>query len=144
MNVKGQPTNIYDALVQALGILSEKGQKANLTHLKPTMIELMDGFDEQEYKDGKGRPFMRFKDFIMEAKRRGVVDVVTRGTSIEVFVSKNSKNVSNTRPDRDNSEDRAKIVKEPKESFSESRTNERGPERGEKRGPRPFLFLFFI
>ena len=84
---KGRQTNIYDALVQAIQFLEEKGKSTMLAHIKPTMIELMDGFDESNYTDAKGRPFQRFKDFIMEAKRRGIIRLVNSAYGLEVTVA---------------------------------------------------------
>ena len=84
---KGRPTNIYDALVQTIQFLEEKGKSTTLAHIKPTMIELMDGFDESNYTDAKGRPFQRFKDFIMEAKRRGIVRLINAPYGLEVTVA---------------------------------------------------------
>ena len=43
-------------------------------------------FKEAKYKDGSGRPFAKFKDFVLEAERRGKVQVFTSGTVNEVFL----------------------------------------------------------
>ncbi len=91
---KGRLTNIYDALVQTIKILQEKGKPATLAHLKPQMSELLGGFDESQYMDGNGRPFQKFKDFIMEARRRGMVQVIPRGSGMEVTIN----NKPNARP----------------------------------------------
>jgi hypothetical protein len=51
------------------------------------MKELMGGeFKESRYKDASGRPFAKFKDFVLEAERRGKVQVFTSGTVNEVFL----------------------------------------------------------
>src|SRR5215213_7757942 len=51
------------------------------------MKELMGGdFKEAKYKDVSGRPFAKFKDFVLEAERRGKVQVFTSGTVNEVFL----------------------------------------------------------
>ena len=83
---KGRPTNIYDALTQAVRIMHEKGRSPRLTNLKPIMVELMGSFDEKRYTDSKGRNFQKFKDFVSEAQRRGVVRLLRRGAVIEVHL----------------------------------------------------------
>jgi hypothetical protein len=55
--------------------------------LKLLMKELMGGeFREDKYRDANGRPFAKFKDFVMEAERRGKVQVFTSGAMNEVFL----------------------------------------------------------
>ncbi len=43
-------------------------------------------FKEGRYKDAAGRPLAKFKDFVLEAERRGKVQVFTNGTVNEVFL----------------------------------------------------------
>jgi hypothetical protein len=51
------------------------------------MKELMGGdFKENRYKDVKGRPFSKFKDFVLDAEQRGKVQIYTNGTVSEVFL----------------------------------------------------------
>ena len=85
--LKGRLTNAYDALVQAIRVTYEKGKSPRMTNLKPIMIDLMSGFDEKEYQDAHGRYFQRFKDFVQEAQRRGLVRIVRRGNSHEVYLA---------------------------------------------------------
>ncbi|HFC12201.1 MAG TPA: NYN domain-containing protein, partial [Anaerolineae bacterium] len=85
---KGRPTNIYDALQQAVQVMREKGRSPRLTNLKPVMVELMGNFDEKSYTDSKGRNFQKFKDFVQEAQRRGTVRLLRRGNVIEVHLPK--------------------------------------------------------
>jgi uncharacterized protein (TIGR00288 family) len=55
--------------------------------IKVLMRELSDGeFREQQVRDSAGRPFERFKDFIYDAARRGVVVVSNDGVVNEVFL----------------------------------------------------------
>jgi uncharacterized protein (TIGR00288 family) len=82
----GQP-DIYDTLVRAINLARERGYVCSFGSLKLLMKELMGGdFKEGKYKDASGRPFAKFKDFVMEAERRGKVQVFTRGTVNEVFL----------------------------------------------------------
>ena len=79
--------DIYDTLVKAIHLARERGYVCSFGSLKLLMKELMGGdFRESRYKDAQGRPFAKFKDFVMEAERRGKVQVFTNGTVNEVFL----------------------------------------------------------
>ncbi|MEP7189580.1 MAG: NYN domain-containing protein, partial [Roseiflexaceae bacterium] len=79
--------DIYDTLVNAINLARERGYVCSFGSLKLLMKELMGGdFKETKYKDGSGRPFAKFKDFVLEAERRGKVQVFTSGTVNEVFL----------------------------------------------------------
>jgi uncharacterized protein (TIGR00288 family) len=79
--------DIYDTLVNAINLARERGYVCSFGSLKLLMKELMGGdFKEGKYKDASGRPFAKFKDFVLEAERRGKVQVFTRGTVNEVFL----------------------------------------------------------
>ncbi|HEX5691392.1 MAG TPA: NYN domain-containing protein [Roseiflexaceae bacterium] len=79
--------DVYDVLVQAIHLARERGYVCSFGSLKLLMKELMGGeFKENRYKDGSGRPFAKFKDFVIEAERRGKVQVFTSGTVNEVFL----------------------------------------------------------
>jgi len=47
--------------------------------VKPAMRRFVPDFDERKLKDPWGRPFLRFKDFLREAERRGLVSILTSG-----------------------------------------------------------------
>ncbi len=86
VEVPSQP-DIYDTLVSAINLARERGYVCSFGSLKLLMKELMGGdFKEGKYKDASGRPFAKFKDFVLEAERRGKVQVFTRGTVNEVFL----------------------------------------------------------
>jgi uncharacterized protein (TIGR00288 family) len=81
------PPEVYDVLVQAIHLARERGYVCSFGSLKLLMKELMGGeFKESRYKDASGRPFAKFKDFVLEAERRGKVQVFTSGTVNEVFL----------------------------------------------------------
>src|SRR5262245_42631925 len=81
------PPEVYDVLVQAIQLARERGYVCSFGSLKLLMKELMGGeFKENRYKDASGRPFAKFKDFVLEAERRGKVQVFTSGTVNEVFL----------------------------------------------------------
>lgn len=79
--------DIYDVLVEAVHLVRKRGYVSTLGSLKLVMKELMGGdFKESRYKDVSGRPFGKFKDFVMDAERRGKVQIFTNGTVNEVFL----------------------------------------------------------
>src|SRR5215211_4978705 len=86
VETSAQP-DIYDTLVSAINLARERGYVCSFGSLKLLMKELMGGdFKETKYKDASGRPFAKFKDFVLEAERRGKVQVFTRSTVNEVFL----------------------------------------------------------
>ena len=85
-NVPTEP-DVYDTLVRAINLARERGYVCSFGSLKLLMKELMGGeFKESRYKDSQGRPFAKFKDFVMDAERRDKVQVFTSGTVNEVFL----------------------------------------------------------
>lgn len=82
-----QETDIYDTLVEAIHLVRERGYVSTLGSLKLVMKELMGGdFKESRYKDLNGKPFAKFKDFVVDAEKRGKVQIYTNGTVNEVFL----------------------------------------------------------
>lgn len=79
--------DIYDMLVRAVHLARERGYVCSFGSLKLVMKELMGGeFKESKYRDATGKPFAKFKDFALEAERRGKVQVFTSGAVVEVFL----------------------------------------------------------
>jgi uncharacterized protein (TIGR00288 family) len=79
--------DIFDVLVQAVKVARERDFVCSFGSLKLLMKELTGGeFREDRYRDAAGRPFAKFKDFVMEAERRGKVQVFTSGAMNEVFL----------------------------------------------------------
>ncbi len=79
--------DIYDMLVRAVHLARERGYVCSFGSLKLVMKELMGGeFKESRYRDSTGKPFAKFKDFALEAERRGKVQVFTSGAIVEVFL----------------------------------------------------------
>lgn len=75
----------YNALVEAIHLARERDNVCTLATLKLLMVEIMGEFDHTKYRDSEGKPFNKFKDFVKEAERRGLVQVFTSGTVNEVF-----------------------------------------------------------
>jgi uncharacterized protein (TIGR00288 family) len=79
--------DIYQVLIDAVHLVRKRGYVSTLGSLKLVMKELMGGdFKESRYKDLNGRPFAKFKDFVIDAERRGKVQIFTSGTVNEVFL----------------------------------------------------------
>jgi uncharacterized protein (TIGR00288 family) len=82
----GEP-DIYDTLVEAVHVVRDRGYLSTLGSLKLVMKELMGGeFKESRYKDLNGRSFNKFKDFVVDAEKRGKIQIYTNGTVSEVFL----------------------------------------------------------
>jgi uncharacterized protein (TIGR00288 family) len=80
-------TDIYSVLVDAIHLVRERGYVSTLGSIKLVMKELMGGdFKESRYRDINGRAFTKFKEFVMDAERRGKVQIFTSGTINEVFL----------------------------------------------------------
>jgi uncharacterized protein (TIGR00288 family) len=86
----GKPTRTikdpYAALVEAIHLARKRNNVCTLATLKLLMVEIMGHFDQSEYRDREGKPFAKFKDFVREAERRGLVQIFTSGTVNEVFL----------------------------------------------------------
>lgn len=79
--------DVYDVLVEAVHLVRQRGYVSTLGSLKLVMKELMGGdFKESRYRDLNGRPFAKFKDFVLDAERRNKVIIFTSGTVNEVFL----------------------------------------------------------
>ncbi|MCS6881150.1 MAG: NYN domain-containing protein [Oscillochloridaceae bacterium] len=79
--------DIYDVLVEAIHLVRKRGYVSTLGSIKLVMKELMGGdFKESRYRDLNGRPFAKFKDFVLDAEKRGKVQIFTNGTVNEVFL----------------------------------------------------------
>jgi uncharacterized protein (TIGR00288 family) len=82
----GEP-DVYDVLVEAIHLVRKRGYVSTLGSIKLVMKELMGGeFKESRYRDLNGRSFAKFKDFVMDAEKRGKVQIFTNGTVNEVFL----------------------------------------------------------
>jgi uncharacterized protein (TIGR00288 family) len=79
-------TDPYERLVEAVRAARRRGNVTTLATLKLLVLEAAPTFDERQYADGAGRPFGKFKDFVREAERRGLVRLSTTGSVTEVFL----------------------------------------------------------
>lgn len=80
-----ETTDPYKALVEAIKLARQRENVCTLATLKLLMVEIMGDFDHTQHRDSEGKAFSKFKDFVKEAERRGLVQVFTSGTVNEVF-----------------------------------------------------------
>lgn len=93
-----KPQDIYEGLVFAIKELYANNKSTVLPNVKMAMVELMGGFDETKYSDTKGRRYQKFKEFVQEAEKRGLVRLVTTGTVNEVFLPEEKQQRGNDKP----------------------------------------------
>ena len=80
-------SDVYAILVEAIHLVRKRGYVSTLGSIKLVMKELMGGdFKESRYRDLNNRPFVKFKDFVLDAEKRGKVQIFTNGTVNEVFL----------------------------------------------------------
>lgn len=84
--VENDLENPHGLLVEAVHLARKRNNLCTLATVKVLMKELKKGFNEGSYTDSDGKPFSKFKDFLLDAERRGVVQILTTGTVDEVFL----------------------------------------------------------
>lgn len=103
-NFKRRPRNIYEGLTHAITELQSRQRSTVLPNVKMMMAELMGGFDEKKHTDSQGRRFQKFKEFVQEGERRGMVQLVTTGTVNEVFLA-DDKRVASVQKEKEKAEE---------------------------------------
>ncbi|MDQ7029399.1 MAG: NYN domain-containing protein [Ardenticatenia bacterium] len=78
----------YEAVPEAVKLARKRGNVPTFGTIKLLLIELLGEFDHTQLKDrnGNGRPFAKFKDFMKECERRGLIQIASSGTVNEVFL----------------------------------------------------------
>lgn len=76
----------FGLLVEAVHLARKRNNLCTMATLKVLMRDLEKGFDESNYIDSVGKPFTKFKDFLLDAEKRGIVQILTTGTVDEVFL----------------------------------------------------------
>lgn len=77
---EGHVRDPYEALVKAIKRARERDTEPTFATLKLLMQEIMGSFDQSNYKNRDGKNFSKFKDFVKEAQRRGLVQIFSSGT----------------------------------------------------------------
>jgi uncharacterized LabA/DUF88 family protein len=77
---KKKTTDPYKELVRAVEALSKGGKTRVLGQVKQQMIVQLGSFDE------RNEGFKKFKDFVVEAERRGLVNTVDQDLELQVYL----------------------------------------------------------
>ena len=77
---KKKTTNPYNELVRAVEALKKGGKARVLGQVKQQMIGQLGSFDERE------EGFKKFKEFVVEAERRGLVNTVDQDLELQVYL----------------------------------------------------------
>jgi uncharacterized LabA/DUF88 family protein len=126
---KKKAADPYGELVRAVETLKKGGKTRVLGQVKQQMIVQLGSFDE------RNAGFKKFKDFVVEAERRGLVNTVDQDLELQVYLP--DEKVDTDPQDADLASE------EPKEDGARTRGNgrpqreERQPERQPEREPEP-------
>ena len=77
---KKKTTDPYRELVRAVEVLKKGGKTRVLGQVKQQMIVQLGSFDE------RNEGFKKFKDFVVEAERRGLVNTVDQDLELQVYL----------------------------------------------------------
>jgi hypothetical protein len=116
---KKKTTDPYGELVRAVEALKKGGKTRVLGQVKQQMIVQLGSFDE------RNEGFKKFKDFVVEAERRGLVNTVDQDLELQVYL-----------PDEKVPEilETDLAAEEPKETVADAGANGRADERPQRDG----------
>lgn len=111
------PTDLdpFEILVDEVSKSRNRGNRVLLTSLKQRMRKRIRRFDETRLKDKDGRPMRKFKDFIVDAANRGLIQLIERGNASQVLLPGEDANtaVENDEDDDTPEETPRRRAKEP-------------------------------
>jgi hypothetical protein len=76
----------YEVLVEEVTKGRKKGSRVLLTSLKQRIRKRIRRFDETRLKDLEGRPMKQFKDFVIDAVNRELIQLVEKGNASHVLL----------------------------------------------------------
>ncbi len=76
----------FEVLVEEVTKSRSRGNRVLLTSLKQRMRKRIRRFDETRLKDKDGRPMRKFKDFVVDAANRGLIQLIERGNASHVLL----------------------------------------------------------
>lgn len=76
----------FEVLVDEVTKSRKRGHRVLLTSLKQRMRKRIRRFDETRLKDKDGRPMRKFKDFIVDAANRGLIQLIEKGNLSHVLL----------------------------------------------------------
>lgn len=80
------PADPFEVLVDEVTKSRKRGHRVLLTSLKQRMRKRIRRFDETRLKDKDGRPMRKFKDFIVDAANRGLIQLIEKGNLSHVLL----------------------------------------------------------
>ncbi|MBA2692203.1 MAG: NYN domain-containing protein [Rubrobacter sp.] len=113
----------FQELVRAVEVLKKAGNTRVLGQVKQQMIVQMGSFDE------RNAGFKKFKDFVVEAERRNLVNTVDQDLELQVYLPDEKVPEAPDTPDADLASEEPK---EPKEPTKEEAKNGRSSNAGKK------------
>lgn len=82
----GDAPDPFEILVEEVTKSRNRGHRVLLTSLKQRMRKRIRRFDETRLKDKDGRPMRKFKDFVVDAANRGLIQLIERGNASQVLL----------------------------------------------------------
>jgi len=82
----GPKLDPYEVLIEEVTKGRSKGNRVLLTSLKQRIRKRIRRFDETRLKDEEGKPMKQFKDFVMDAVNRGMIQLVEKGNASHVLL----------------------------------------------------------
>ncbi len=76
----------FEVLVEEVSKSRKRGHRVLLTSLKQRMRKRIRRFDETRLKDKDGRPMRKFKDFVVDAANRGLIQLIEKGNASHVLL----------------------------------------------------------
>jgi len=76
----------FEVLVEEITKGRKNGNRVLLTSLKQRMRKRIRRFDETRLKDKDGRPMRKFKDFVVDAANRGLIQLIEKGNASHVLL----------------------------------------------------------
>lgn len=76
----------FEVLVEEITKSRKRGHRVLLTSLKQRMRKRIRRFDETRLKDKDGKPMRKFKDFVVDAANRGLIQLIEKGNASHVLL----------------------------------------------------------
>lgn len=76
----------FEVLVDEVTKSRKRGHRVLLTSLKQRMRKRIRRFDETRLKDKDGKPMRKFKDFVLDAANRGLIQLIEKGNASHVLL----------------------------------------------------------
>ena len=91
----------FEVLVDEVTKSRKRGHRVLLTSLKQRMRKRIRRFDETRLKDKDGKPMRKFKDFVLDAANRGLIQLIEKGNASHVLLPDESVDADDDADDVD-------------------------------------------